>query len=521
MTRLIETAAWQRLREHHARSAGTQLRDLFADDPERGRRLAGEAAGLYVDYSKHRVTDETLGLLVELARAREVESWRARLFRGERINASEDRAAWHVALRAASPPPEVAETLDRMRSLVARAHRWALRGVNGRPIRSVVNLGIGGSDLGARMATRALRACDRGRIQTRFVANVDPADLDAALAGLEPETTLFVVTSKTFTTVETLENARRARAWLARALGNPPDLAGHFLAVTAEPARARAWGIADGYIFPMWDWVGGRYSLWSAVGLPIALAVGMDGFERLLAGARAMDEHFRTAPLESNLPVILALIGIWYGDFCGAQTHAALPYAEDLRELPAYLQQLEMESNGKRVDRDGQAVGCATAPVVWGAAGTNGQHAFHQFLHQGTQLVPCDFIVPARPAPGADAGAHRLLVANALAQSVALAFGRDDPASPHRRHPGNQPSTTIVLPRLEPHSLGALLALYEHKVFVQGVVWGVNSFDQWGVELGKAMAQELAPALAGGIAVAADSSTRELLARVRNARDAD
>jgi glucose-6-phosphate isomerase len=521
MTRLTETTAWQRLHDHHTRFGAAHLRDLFAAEPDRARRLAGDAAGLYVDYSKHRVAEETLRLLIGVARERQVEAWRERLFTGERINSSEDRAAWHVALRAAPPPPEVGETLTRMRSLVARAHRWALRGVNGRPIRTAVNLGIGGSDLGPRMATRALQPFDCGRIQTRFVANVDPADLDAALAGLEPETTLFIVTSKTFTTAETLDNARRAAAWLSRALGNPPDLAAHFAAVTAEPARARAWGIADDRIFPMWDWVGGRYSLWSAVGLPIALAVGMDSFERLLAGARAMDKHFRTAPLESNLPVILAMLGIWYGDFFGAQTHAVLPYSEDLRDLPAYLQQLEMESNGKRVDRDGLPVGCATAPVVWGAAGTNGQHAFHQLLHQGTLLVPCDFIVAARPAPRADADSHRLLVANALAQSAALAFGKDDPAAPHRHHPGNQPSTTIVLPRLEPHSLGALLALYEHKVFVQGVVWGVNSFDQWGVELGKTLAQAIAPALASGDGSTADSSTRELIARVRSAREAD
>jgi len=521
MTSLTDTASWRQLREHHERLATVHLGDLFAAEPERGRRLVAEAAGIHADYSKHRVTDETLRLLFALARERGVERWRDRMFAGEPINTSENRPAWHVALRAATPPPAVVATLAQMRSLVDRAHRWALRGANGRPLRTAINLGIGGSDLGPRMATRALRTLDAGRIRARFVANVDPADLDAALEGLDPETTFFIITSKTFTTVETLDNARRARAWLARTLGDPPDLAAHFIAVTANPDAARAWGIAEDRVLPIWDWVGGRYSIWSAVGLPIALAVGMAAFGKLLDGARAMDEHFRAAPLESNLPVILALLGMWYGDFCGAQTHAVLPYAEDLRELPAYLQQLEMESNGKRVGRDGAPVACATAPVVWGAAGTSGQHAFYQLLHQGTLLVPSDFIVPAQPATGADPEAHRLLLANALAQSAALAFGRDDLVAPHRHHPGNQPSTTLVLPRLDPHSLGALLALYEHKVFVQGVVWGINSFDQWGVELGKAMANALAPALEGGEAGGADSSTRALIARIRAAGDAD
>jgi glucose-6-phosphate isomerase len=521
MTGLTDTAAWRQLREHHARLATVHLRDLFAAEPARGRRLAREVGGLYADYSKHRITDETLRLLVALAQERELERWRDRMFAGEHVNTSEGRPAWHVALRSATPPPAVARALEQMRALVDRAHRSVLRGVNGRPIRAAVNLGIGGSDLGPRMAVRALRSFDLGHIRTRFVANVDPADLDAALAGLDPETTCFIVTSKTFATVETLDNARRARAWLARALGDPPDLAAHFIAVTANRDAARAWGLAEDRVFPMWDWVGGRYSVWSAVGLPIALAAGMDAFGELLAGARTMDDHFRAAPLASNLPAILGLLGVWYGDFFGAQTHAVLPYAEDLREFPAYLQQLEMESNGKRVDRDGAQVGCATAPVVWGAAGTNGQHAFHQLLHQGTLLVPSDFIVVARAAAGADAEAHRLLVANALAQSAALAFGSEAPAAPHRNHPGNQPSTTIVLPRLDPSSLGALLALYEHAVFVQGVVWGINSFDQWGVELGKTLAKGLAPALDGGEAGDVDSSTRALIARIRAAGAVD
>src|SRR5215470_15793742 len=376
MTRLIDLPVWRELRDHQSRIATLHLRDLFAAEPDRGAHLAVEAAGLYVDYSKHRITAETLRLLLELARKRELERWRDRMFAGEAINASEDRPAWHVALRSATSPQEIGAALARMRALVDGAHRGNLRGVNGRPVRTVVNLGIGGSDLGPRMATR-------------FVANVDPADLDATLDGVDAETTFFIIASKTFATAETLDNARRARGWLARALGDPPDLLANFIAVTSDPDAARTWGIAPERILPMWDWVGGRYSLWSAVGLPIAFAIGMDAFDRLRDGARAMDEHFRTAPLESNLPALLALLGIWYGDFFGAQSHAVLPYAEDLRDLPAYLQQLEMESNGKRVDRNGRAVGCATAPVVWGAAGTNGQHAFHQLLHQGTLLVPC------------------------------------------------------------------------------------------------------------------------------------
>ncbi len=513
-----DSPSWRQLREHHSRLAAVRLGDLFAAEPDRGRRLALEAGGIYADYSKHRITDETLRLLFALARERELERWRDRMFAGEPVNTTENRPARHVALRSAAPPPEVGATLAQMRSLVERAHAWVLRGANGRPLRTVVNLGIGGSDLGPRMATRALRSLAAGRLHTRFVANVDPADLDAALDGLDPDTTCFIVASKTFTTAETLDNARRARVWLARSLGDPPDLGAHFIAVTANRDAARAWGVAADRILPIWDWVGGRTSVWSAVGLPVALSIGMARFGELLDGARAMDEHFRTAPLESNLPVILALLGVWYRDFWDAQTHAVLPYAADLGELPAYLQQLEMESNGKRVDRHGAPVDCATAPVVWGAAGTPGQHAFHQLLHQGTLLAPSDFIVAAQPA--ADAEAHRLLLANALAQSAALAFGGGD-AEPDRYCPGNQPSTTLVLPRLAPRALGALLALYEHKVFVQGVVWGINSFDQWGVELGKALARRLAPALAGDPAAGVDSSTQALIARLRAARDAD
>jgi glucose-6-phosphate isomerase len=385
-----------------------------------------------------------------------------------------------------------------------RAFAAAVRADAG--ITDVVNIGIGGSDLGPRMAVHALRAFGAPRPRVHFVANADPADFAAATRGLDPATTLVIVVSKTFTTVETMSNVRLARAWGAR----------RFAAVTTNVAAAQALGVPPDSIFPMWDWVGGRYSVWSAVGLGLALAVGMDAFEAFLAGAHAMDEHFRTAPPERNLPVLLAMLGIWYVNFHGAQAHAVLPYSEDLRELPAYLQQLEMESNGKRVDRDGGEVDYATCPVIWGAAGTNGQHAFHQLLHQGTLLVPCDFVVCARPAPGEDEEAHRLLVANALAQSAALMAGKAD-ALPHKAFPGSRPSTTLLVERLEPATLGALLALYEHKVFVQGIVWRLNSFDQWGVELGKVIAKSLQPALAGApLPAGMDGSTAALVRRLRH-----
>jgi glucose-6-phosphate isomerase len=376
MIPLANSPAWRALQAHAAAISGTHLRDLFAGDATRATRFAREAAGLYVDWSKHRVTGETRALLIELAREREVERWRERMFAGERINNTEDRAVLHVALRSSDPPPEVRTTLAQMRDLVERAHRGEIAGATGRPLEAVVNLGIGGSDLGPRMAVRALRAFDAGRVRTCFVANVDPADLDAALADLDPATTFFIVTSKTFTTAETLDNARRARGWLARALGDRPELGAHFIAVTASPEKARALGISAERILPMWDWVGGRYSLWSAVGLAIAFATGMDAFERMLAGAHEMDEHFRTAPLDANLPVLAALLGVWYVDFLAAQTHAVLPYSEDLRDLPAYLQQLEMESNGKRVDREGRRVDSPTAPVVWACQGPTASTRF-------------------------------------------------------------------------------------------------------------------------------------------------
>ncbi len=518
MTKLTLSPAWKALQAHRAEMAGVRLRELFARDPERAQKFSLQAGALLLDYSKHCVTDATLALLIDLARQADVERWRTRMFAGEHINNSEDRAVLHVALRSCFDTfpagndvmPLVRKAKESMRAFSDAVRSGALLGHSGKPMRTVINIGIGGSDLGPRMLARALwRQADAPQLLA-FVANADPDDLARALSRAQPETTLFIVASKTFTTVETLGNANLAKAWLARALGSETAVKKHFAAVTANTQAAAAFGIAPEHCFPLWDWVGGRYSVWGAVGLPVAIAIGMDRFEELLAGARAMDEHFLAAPLEANMPVLLALLGIWYADFFGAETHAVLPYAEALRELPAYLQQLEMESNGKGVDRVGQAVDYATAPVIWGAPGTNSQHAFHQLLHQGTHLAPCDFLVPAA-ATGAAAE-------NALAQAAALMTGKDA-ALPHRRFDGNRPSSTLMFKAIDPHTLGQLLALYEHKVFVQGIIWNLNSFDQWGVELGKDIARTLAAQPAGGEAIPAlDVSTNALLARLRDWR---
>jgi glucose-6-phosphate isomerase len=499
VSKLTRSPAWQALAAHQKRVAGTTIAGLFAADRSRADAFTLETGEILLDYSKHRVDAETMRLLDSLAAQAGVPQWIAKMFAGDPINGTEGRAALHVALRsreAAFPVghdvmPEVREARERIRRFVSELR-------DDSAITDVVNIGIGGSDLGPRMLTRALRALSKGGPRLHFVANIDPADLDATLAELSPETTLFIVASKSFTTAETLANAQRARAWLGSA-----GVSRHFAAVTANAAGAAALGVPAERVFPMWDWVGGRYSVWSAVGLPVALASGMDAFEELLEGARAMDDHFKTAPLGKNIPAVLALLEIWYVNFFGAQTRTVLPYSEDLRDLPAYLQQLEMESNGKRVDRDGNEVDYDTAPVVWGAAGTPSQHSFHQLLHQGTRLVPADFIVAGREAS---------LAANALAQAAALAFGHPRPDAPHKALPGNRPSSVIVLKRLAPRALGELIAMYEHKVFVEGVVWNINSFDQWGVEHGKALARAL---LDGGRAAELDSSTRALLARLR------
>jgi len=493
------------------------MRELFAREPGRARRFSLEAGSLLLDYSKHRVNETTLALLAGLARQAGVETWRARMFAGEHINSSEDRAVLHVALRSAlqvfpagnDVMPLVREAREGMRAFSDAVRGDRLLGHTGKPMRTVINIGIGGSDLGPRMLTQALWRHADAPQSVHFAANADPDDLAHVLAQAQPETTLFIVASKTFTTGETLGNAKLARAWLSAGLQDETAVTKHFAAATANVKAAAEFGIAPELCFPLWDWVGGRYSVWSTVGLPVAIAIGMDRFEDLLAGARAMDEHFVTAPLEANMPVLLALLGIWYANFFGAGTHAVLPYAEALRELPAYLQQLEMESNGKGVDRDGQKVDYATAPVIWGAVGTNSQHAFHQLLHQGTQMVACDFLVPVASTAAA--------AENALAQAAALMAGRNA-SEPHRRFDGNRPSSTILFKAIDPHTMGQLLALYEHKVFVQGVIWNINSFDQWGVELGKEVARTLAQPAAAAAQAGMDASTNALLARLRGWR---
>ena len=457
-----ECPAWAKLAAHAEGWRDTHLAELFRDDPGRGARFGAQAPGLLLDFSRQRVGALTLRLLAQLAAERGLPAWRSAMFDGAPVNVTEKRAVRHAALRAgAAAPAEVRDALARMRALAA-----GLRGV-----RRIVHLGTGGSDLGARLLMDALGGA--ARLEVRFAANIDPLDLARALQGADPAATLVVAVSKTFTTAETLANAQAAKAWLGGR--------GRLYAVTANEAAARAFGAAE--VLPMWDWVGGRFSIWSAASFSALAALGPDAFEAFLAGGRDMDRHFLDAPPQKNVPALLALLGVWNVNFLGAATHCVLPYAHALKLLPAYLQQLEMESNGKRVDREGRALGYATAPVVWGAEGTDSQHSFHQLLHQGTQAVPADFIV---------AGVSAELDANAEAQARALAFGTADPALPaHRRCPGNRPSTTLRLERIDARALGALVAAYEHKVFVQGVIWNVNSFDQWGVELGKQMAGEI------------------------------
>jgi glucose-6-phosphate isomerase len=519
---------WKALEAHYEAVRHVHLRDLFAKDPARGERLTGEAAGLYVDYSKNRLTDETLALLLALAETSGVRARIDAMFAGERINVTENRPVLHIALRAPRTAsivvdgedviPQVHAVLDRMAAFAMRVRTGAWTGFTGRRIRTVVNLGIGGSDLGPAMAYEALRHESQRELTCRFVSNVDGADFVEATRDLEPAETLFVVASKTFTTLETLTNARTARAWLLRALGDERAVARHFVAVSTNAAEVRKFGIDTDNMFPFWDWVGGRYSMWSAIGLSLMLAIGPDGFRAMLGGAHELDRHFLTAPFARNLPVLLALIGFWYDDFFGAETYAVLPYSQYLARLPAYLQQLDMESNGKSVDLGGRAVDYQTGPIVWGAAGTNGQHAFYQLLHQGTKLVPTDFIGFCQPLD--DVGDHHtLLAANLFAQTEALAFGRMAP-DPARSFEGNRPSNTILADRLTPATLGALVALYEHKIFVQGALWAINSFDQWGVELGKVLAMRIVPELAAAEEppLAHDSSTNTLLRRFRARR---
>ncbi len=536
---LRERPAFRALEAHHAELAGRHLRQLFADDPGRGERLTAEGAGVHLDYSKNRVTDETVALLVELAEQSGLAGRRAAMFSGERINVSEGRSVLHVALRMPKGASlvvdgrdvvaDVHEVLDHMARFADDVRSGSWLGHTGRPIRNVVNIGIGGSDLGPVMAYEALRPFSRRDLVFRFVSNVDGTDVVEATRELDPEATLFIVSSKTFTTAETLENARSARAWLLDRLGDEAAVARHFVAISTNAEGVAQFGIDPANMFGFWDWVGGRYSMDSAIGLSTMLAIGPGHFGELLAGFHAMDEHFAEAPLAANVPALLGLLAVWYRDLFGCQSIAVLPYDQYLKRFPAYLQQLAMESNGKSVRLDGTPVSGQTGEIFWGEPGTNGQHAFHQLLHQGTRLVPVDFIAFARS--NRELGDQQdLLTANCLAQSAVLAFGRTleevlaegtMPAlAPHKVMPGNRPSSTILAPSLTPSVLGQLIALYEHTVFTQGVIWGIDSFDQWGVELGKVMAGELAPAMGDRRADLSgrDASTAALVRRYRELR---
>jgi glucose-6-phosphate isomerase len=531
MTPILNTPAWKHVERHAHGLRDAHLRELFARDPQRFARLSARWDGWLLDLSKQRIVPETLPLLADLWRQADVPGWIARMRAGEKINHTEDRAVLHVALREEPPRAEVAAVLAKMRAFCAAVHGGQWRGATGEPITDIVNIGIGGSDLGPRMATQALAAHRVPHLRAHYVANVDGADLATTLAGLSPRTTLFVIASKTFTTQETMQNAASARAWLTAALGEAA-VARHFVAVSTALDKVAAFGIDTDNAFAFWDWVGGRFSLWSAIGLPLALAIGHDKFEQLLAGARAMDEHFFTAPPLENLPALLALIELWNADFVGLQTRAVLPYSQSLGLLPRYLQQLEMESLGKQIDRDGKPVGCPTLPILWGEPGTNGQHAFYQLLHQGGRALSCEFIA-CKEADFPLPGHHAKLLANCFAQSAALMQGKTETEaraeleaavppgptflSPYKIFPGNQPSTTLLLPRLDPFNLGALVALYEHKVFTLGVLWHLDAFDQWGVEYGKQIASSLLPMIEGRAEVAGvDGSTAGLIAAARS-----
>jgi glucose-6-phosphate isomerase len=536
-TPLRQRPAWKALEQHHSEIAGRHLRELFAGDPGRGERLSAEAAGLYLDYSKNRVTDETMRLLVQLAEESGLEQRRDMMFAGERINVSENRAVLHVALRM--PPgsslvtggtdvvAQVHEVLGRMSAFAERVRSGEWTGFTGRAIRNVVNVGIGGSDLGPVMAYEALRHYSRRDLTFRFVSNVDSTDFVEATRDLSPDETLFIISSKTFGTLETLTNARSARDWVVGALGSEAAVARHFVAVSTNAERVSEFGIDTANMFGFWDWVGGRYSMDSAIGLSTMVAIGPEHFSDMLAGFHEMDEHFRTTPLARNLPVLMGLLAVWYGDFFGAQTYGVMPYEQYLKRFPAYLQQLTMESNGKHVTIDGTTVDYDTGAVFWGEPGTNGQHSFYQLIHQGTKLIPVDLIGFGKSLnPLGDH--HDILSSNVFAQAQALAFGKTEEevlaegtspeVAPHRVMPGNRPTNVLLAEILTPRLLGALVALYEHSVFTQGTVWGIDSFDQWGVELGKVLAVQIIPELESGTEpeLAHDSSTNALIRRYRS-----
>ena len=544
---LPKRKAWTELQNHYEKLRELHLRKLFADDPKRGERMTAEAVGLFLDYSKNRITDETITLLIELAKESGLQSRIDAMFRGEKINITEKRAVLHVALRAPKGAsimvdgedvvPQVHAVLDKMADFANRVRSGEWKGHTGKPIRNVINIGIGGSDLGPVMAYEALKYYSDRAMTFRFVSNVDGTDFAEAVAGLEPSETLFIVSSKTFTTLETMTNAQTARAWVLEGVGgeglggDEKAVARHFVAVSTNAAEVAKFGIDTANMFGFWDWVGGRYSMDSAIGLSTMLAIGPDNFRAMLDGFHQMDEHFRTTPFERNLPVLMGLLNVWYNDFFGAQTVAVLPYEQYLKRFPAYLQQLTMESNGKSVTLDGGKVSYATSPIYWGEPGTNGQHSFYQLIHQGTRLIPCDFIAFAHTLNPLGRH-HDMLMANVFAQTEALAFGKTpeqvkaegtpDWLVPHRVFDGNRPSNTILADRLTPQTLGKLVALYEHSVFTQGTIWRINSFDQWGVELGKALAQRIIPELEDKAdpALSHDSSTNNLIRRYRKLKEA-
>jgi glucose-6-phosphate isomerase len=529
--------AWQALKAHYQQISKLHLRELFAEDPTRGEKMVLEAESLYFDYSKNRATGETIGLLLQLAQESGLRERIDAMFRGEKINVTEKRAVLHVALRAPRSAsilvdgknvvPEVHAVLDKMAAFANRIRAGEWKGYAGKAIRNVVNIGIGGSDLGPVMAYEALRYYSDGALNFRFVSNVDGADFSEAVRDLDAAETLFIVSSKTFTTLETMTNAHTARDWsLAKLGGDTTSVAKHFVAVSTNAKEVSKFGIDTANMFEFWDWVGGRYSMDSAIGLSTMIAIGPDNFRAMLEGFHQMDEHFRTAPFERNLPVLMGVLGVWYADFFGSETTAVLPYSQYLKRFPAYLQQLTMESNGKHVTLEGARVAHATSPIYWGEPGTNGQHSFYQLIHQGTRLIPCDFIAFAQPLE--HVGRHQdILSANVFAQAEALAFGKSaeqvkaegtpDWLVPHRTFEGNRPSNTILAQRLTPEILGKLIALYEHMVFTQGTIWDINSFDQWGVELGKVLAQRIVPELESDAepALAHDSSTNRLIGRYR------
>jgi glucose-6-phosphate isomerase len=537
---LTRRPEWAALKEHYQKVQHVHLRELFAADPTRGERLTAEAAGIYLDYSKHRVTDETLDLLIQLAESSGLRDHIDAMFSGDRINLTEDRAVLHVALRAPQGQvilvegedvvPQVHAVLDRMADFADRVRRGVWKGHTGKRIRHVINIGIGGSDLGPVMAYEALKAYSARDLTFRFVSNVDGTDFAEATRDLDAAETLFIISSKTFTTLETMTNAHTARDWCLRALGDEQAIAKHFVAVSTNAHAVAEFGIDTANMFGFWDWVGGRYSMDSAIGLSTMLAIGPEQFRAMLKGFHAMDEHFRTAPFERNLPVLMGLLAVWYTNFFGAQTIAVLPYDQYLKRFPAYLQQLTMESNGKRVTLDGRSVDYQTGPIYFGEPGTNGQHSFYQLIHQGTSLIPCDFIGMCQSLNPLGQH-HDLLMANVFAQTEALAFGQTiqevqaegtpDWLVPHRTFEGNRPTSTLLAERLTPETLGKLVALYEHSVFTQGSIWRIDSFDQWGVELGKVLASQIVPELesAGEPTLMHDSSTNALIRRYRSLRE--